>query len=152
MKKGVNIFNVILIIVVVIYSVLSFFPCIKQFSESSFVLDDGWKAIPMETGETYASAKWIVLILSVIQIVLLKFSNRWVRDIRETLSLISALLTTVWPIYLMLKFPGYFGNDYLYVWNVLGYIVLVLSWIIFLYSVVLLRIVEKKTKAQRVLR
>jgi len=114
------------------------------------VLDDGWKSVPEETGNLYASAKWPILILSIIQIVLLKFSNRWIRDIRETLALISAILTTVWPIYLMLKIPGYFGNDYFYIWNFLGYMVLALSWIIFLYNIVLLRIVAKKMKEQRV--
>jgi len=149
-KKSLNVFNVTLIVIVVIFSVLSFCPCIKQFSESSFVLDDGWKSVPEETGNLYASAKWPILILSIIQIVLLKFSNRWIRDIRETLALISAILTTVWPIYLMLKIPGYFGNDYFYIWNFLGYMVLALSWIIFLYNIVLLRIVAKKMKEQRV--
>lgn len=150
LKNGINVFNIILITMVVVFSVLSFLPCIKQLSESSFVLDDGWESVPTETGKLYASAKWPVLILSVIQIVLLKFSNRWIRDIRETLSLISALLTTVWPIYLMIKVPGFFGNDYLYFWNVFGYIVLALSWIIFLYNIVILGIVEKKMREQKV--
>ena len=135
---------------IALVTVLSFFPCIKQLTESSFVLDEDWESVPTETGKLYTSAKWPIFILAVIQVALLKFSNRWIRDIRETLSLISALLTTVWPVYLMVKFPGYFDNDYLYFWNIIGYVVLALSWIVFLYNIVLLRIVEKKTKEQKV--
>lgn len=150
MRREINLLKMVLIVLIVLVAVLSFFPCIKQMSESSFVLDDGWESVPTETGDLYSSAKWPILILSVIQIFLLKFSNRWIRDIRETLSLISALLATVWPIYLMLRIPGYFGNTYLYYWNVLGYIVLTLSWLIFLYNIVLLRIAEKRMKEQKV--
>ena len=150
MRREVSLLKIFLIVLIVLVAVLSFFPCIKQMSESSFVLDDGWESAPEETGDLYSSAKWPILIFSVLQIFLLKFSNRWIRDIRETLSLISALLTTVWPIYLMLKIPGYFDNTYLYSWNILGHIVLALSWIIFLYNIVLLRIVEKRLKEQKV--
>lgn len=150
MRREINLLKVFLIVAIVLVAVLSFFPCIKQMSESSFVLDDGWESVPEETGVLYSSAKWPILILSVIQIFLLKFSNRWIRDIRETLSLISALLTIVWPIYLMMKIPGYFDNSYFYYWNFLGYVVLALSWIVFLYNIVLLRIAEKRMKEQKV--
>lgn len=150
MRREVNLFKLFLIVLIALVTLLSFFPCIKQLTESSLVLDEGWESVPTETGNLYASAKWPILILAVIQVALLKFSNRWIRDTRETLSLISALLTTAWPVYLMVKFPGYFGNDYLYSWNTLGYVVLALSWIVFLYNIVLLRIVEKKTKEQKV--
>lgn len=114
-KRGIG-----FLIVYLLFIRFYLFPCIKQLSGSISVLATG--------SET-------VLILSFVRVVLLRFPNRWIQNIKETLSFISADIPTAWPICLMIKFPVFFGNALAYWRNVLEYIVLALSWIAFLYII-----------------
>lgn len=141
MRREINLFQVALVIIIFVFTLLSFFDCIVRV-ESGSVDDFASKNV---TDRFFDNASWIILGLSIIQIVLLKSKNKWLRIIRECLALVSALVTTAYPIYLLCLYPGYIGCAYGYVWTLIGYVVLALSWLIFMYNIILLRIVDRKT-------
>lgn len=143
LRKGINLFKVVLGGLIAIFVLMSFFDCVECVEYGS--VDE--LAFEHKTNRYYDNVCWVVLILSVVQVGLLKFKNRLLRDIRETVALISALVTTVYPIYLLYKYPGFFGCSLGYVWTTIGYVVLILSWIIFLYNILVLRIIEKKQQS-----
>ncbi|MBQ2943203.1 MAG: hypothetical protein IJD93_00690 [Ruminococcus sp.] len=145
-NSGINLFKVILIVFIGIFVILSFLNCVVCIEQSSIELDlgDGPFTTTHITDRFYDNACWLILVLSISLVFLLKFNKKLIRDIREVVSLLMALVTTAYPIYLFILYPGFFGNSYGYVWTPIGYVELALSWFIFLYNIVLLRIIDKK--------
>lgn len=150
MKREINLFKLFLPILYALFTYLSFLDCIVEaIAGTGIGLDiDGSNmgCSYYETGRFFDNACWIILVISIIQSVLLVFKDKWIKYIRETLSLINALVTTVWPIYLLYKYPGVIGGTNIFVWTKTGYVVLVLAWFICLYNIIILRKSDKRNK------
>lgn len=128
MKKGLDLFRIAFQINVLVVAVLSFFPCVFECSSSSADMFEGqWK-----TGDVFGNAKWAVLILSIIELILLCFDKRIINTFFKIFSFTTFLLTLLWSIYLIVTSPSLIGSCYDYKWTTLGYVVLVFSLLPFI--------------------
>ena len=143
MLKGINLFKFALQIVVLIVAVLSFFPCVYEYSSGSAdMFTSQWK-----TGVELGNAKWIVLFTSIIELILLCFDKTWVNRLYKLFSFATFIVTLLWPVYLIAVSPGIIGTSYGYEWTVLGYIVLGLSFIPFIGFIIYERVKKCNLRA-----
>ena len=110
MRRETNLLKMFLIVPIIIVAVLSVFPCIE--SENQRI--------------TFSNAQWIVLAISVVEIVLLFIENRWTNDLYKVLSVITILVTLFCPMHYMVIHTGCGMNAY-YQHSSLGVVVLVIS-------------------------
>lgn len=110
MKKEVNWLKVFLTIPIIMVAVLSFFPCIESDDHTT----------------TFSNAKWIILVISIVEIGLLFIENRWTNDLFKVLSVITFLLHFFCPVYYMVIHTG-FGMAPYYQHNSVGVTTLIIS-------------------------
>lgn len=110
MKKEVNLLKVFLMVPIIIVAVLSFFPCIESDGHAT----------------TFSNAKWIVLVISIVEIGLLFIENRWTNDLYKVLSVITFLVTLFGPVYYMV-IHTMFGMAPYYQHNSVGVTALIIS-------------------------
>lgn len=126
MRKEINLFKVIIQIAVIIFAILSFLPCVLETESGSVDMF----ASQWDTGKTFGNAKWVVLSLSVMEIFLLSFDKKIFHTVFKVFSIVSFIVTLLWPIYLIAVSPSIDGSSFGYEWTTLGYIVLTLSLLI----------------------
>ena len=149
-EREINAYLLILIILTVLQTILSFFPCYLELTHNS--LDDGvfeplgiygpsWDY----TDSFIDNAKWLVLPLSLIEVMLFLFNKKWIRIIRTGISCILISITLCYPIYLYARLPEFDGSlDYRYNRTVCGYIVLILEILMLVGSIIYNRQVKKE--------
>lgn len=103
------------IVPITLVAVLSFFPWVEER-----VLIEGTRVLAFD------NAKWIVLTISIVEIILLFIENRWTNDLYKVLSVVTFLVTLFGPIYYTVNY-GADGWNPIFQHNSTGIVVLIVS-------------------------
>lgn len=137
--KEINMGNIIIIALLIVEIVLSFFPCLNEYVSGSA---DNFASSSF-SGKQYNSAGLCMLFLGVCQITLLVFNKKSLTLISCIISLLSAIFTLIYPVIMMLN-HSMIGQTSEFLWTLPGWINLILEWIIFILLILVYKITFKR--------